>query len=74
MIANFDQAIDQTLGPDAKTTNFPEQDLTPENEFLEGSADSIDMDHGNLEVTPEIGGNFIGVEIMIHCGGLLSRE
>ena len=74
LCVNFDQAIDQTLGPAAKTTDFREQDLTPENEFLEGSADSIDPDHCDLKVTPEIGENFIGAEIMIPCGGVLSRR
>ena len=29
-----------------------EQHLTPENEHLEGDANSIDPDHGNLEVKP----------------------
>ena len=73
MRINFDQAIDQTLGPAAPTTNFPEQDLTPENEYHEGSANSIDPDHGDLEVTPETGDNFIGAEIMIPRGGMLLR-
>ena len=74
MRTNFDQAIDQTLGPAAQTTDLSEQDLTPENEYLEGCADSIYPDHGNLKVTPEIGDNFIGAEIMIPSGGVLSRR
>ena len=33
----------------------------------------IDPDHGDLEVTPEMGDNYIGAEIMIPRGGVLSR-
>jgi len=47
--------------------------LTPENIHYEGDADSIDPDHGTLEVTPEMGDNYIGAEIMTPRGGILSR-
>ena len=54
-------------------TDFDEKDLTPENLHYEEDADSIDPDHGALEVTPEMGDNYIGAEIMIPRGGVLSR-
>ena len=70
---NFDQAIKGILGTASKPTDFDEQDLSPENIHYEGDADSIDPDHGNLEVTPEMGDNYIGAEIMTPRGGVLSR-
>ena len=59
----FDQAIDTKLGPKASLEDFDEQDLTPENIHYEGDADSIDPDHGDLEVTPEMGDNYIGAKL-----------
>jgi len=47
--------------------------LTPKNIHYEEDADSIDPDHGNLEVTPEMGDNYIGAKIMTLRGGVLSR-
>ena len=69
----FDQEIDGILGTAAKPTDFDKQDLTPENIHYEGNADSIDPDHGNLEVTPEMGDNYICAEIMTPRGGVLLR-
>ena len=48
----FDQVIDEILGTAAKPTDFDKQDLTPKNTCYEGDANSIDLDHGNLKVTP----------------------
>jgi hypothetical protein len=47
--------------------------LTPEHIHCGEDADSIDSDHGDLEVTPEIGDNYIGAKILIPRGGVLSR-
>ncbi len=47
--------------------------MTPENLHYDKDADSIDPDHGNLEVTPETGDNYIGAEIMIPRSGVLLR-
>ena len=69
----FDQAIDEKLGPKASPLDFDEQDLTPKHIHCGEDADSIDSDHGNLEVTPEIGDNYIGAKILIPRGGVLSR-
>jgi ABC-type antimicrobial peptide transport system permease subunit len=55
----FDQAIDKKLGPKAKPIDFDEQDLTPEHIHYDKDADSIDSDHGDLEITPELGDNYI---------------
>jgi hypothetical protein len=70
---NFYQAIKGTLGIAAKLPDFDKQDLTPENIYYEGDANSIDPDHGNLEVTPEMRDNYIGAKIMTPRGGVLLR-
>ena len=57
MRQKFDEMIDKKLGPAAKTTDFPEEDQTPENTHYDDT-DPIDPDHGDLEVTPEIGENY----------------
>ena len=44
------------------------------NIHYDGDADSIDPDHGGLEVTPEIGDNYIGAKIMTPQGGVLLRR
>ena len=69
----FDQVIEEILGTAAKLTDFDKQDLTPENIHYEGDADSIDPDHGDLEITPEMGDNYIGAKIMTPRGGVLLR-
>jgi hypothetical protein len=52
----FDESITHHLGPTAKESDFPAEDLTPE--FLTYDDDhDLDPDHGDLEVTPEIGDN-----------------
>ena len=69
----LDQAIKGALGTAAKLTDFDEQDLTPENIRYEGDANSIDPDHGDLEVTQEMVDNYIGAKIMTPRGGVLLR-
>ena len=67
------RGIDKKLGPKASPLDFDEQDLTPEHIHCGEDADSIDSDHGNLEVTPELGGNFVGPKSLIQRSGVLSR-
>jgi hypothetical protein len=57
--------LDQKLRPKATPVDFDEQDLTPEHIYYGEDADSIDSDHGELEVTPEIGDIYIGAETLI---------
>ena len=64
----FDESITHHLGPIAKESDFPAEDLTPE--FLTYDDDhDLDPDHGDLEVTPEIGDNYLSAEISIPRGG-----
>jgi hypothetical protein len=69
----FDQAIDEKLGSKVSPLNFDEQDLTPKHIHCGEDANSIDSDHVDLEVTPEIGNNYIGAKILLPRGGVLSR-
>jgi hypothetical protein len=46
--------------------------LTPE--FLTYDDDhDLDSDHGNLEVTPEIGDNYLSADILIPRGGSMAK-
>ena len=69
----FGHALEQKLRPKATPVDFDKQDLTPEHIHYGEDADSIDSDHGNLEITPEVGDNYIGAEILVPRGGVLSR-
>jgi len=53
-------------------TDFPAADLTPEYLTYKNDHD-LDPDHGDLEVTPEIGDNYLSVEISIPRGGSLVK-
>jgi hypothetical protein len=69
---SFDKSITHQLGPTAKDTDFPAADLTPE--YLTYADDhDLDPDHSNLEVTPEIGDNYLSVEILIPRGGSMIK-
>ena len=53
-------------------TDFPAADLTPEYLTYKNDHD-LDPDHGDLEVTPEIGDNYLSAEISIPRGGSLVK-
>jgi hypothetical protein len=46
--------------------------LTPDYNFYDNDHD-LDPDHGNLEVTPEMGDNYLSAEISILHGGTLVK-
>ena len=52
--------------------DFPEEDLTPKYE-THTDLDPIDPDHSDLEVTPEIGDNYIRANINLPCGGVVTK-
>ncbi len=53
--------------------DFPEADLT--SEYLTYDDDNdLDPDHGDLEVTPEIGDNYLSAEISIPRGGSIMAK
>ncbi len=52
--------------------DFLAEDLTPDYDFYDHDHD-LDPDHGNLEVTPEMGDNYLSAEISIPRGGTLVK-
>ncbi len=67
----IDNSIAKRLGPVAQDSDFPAVDLTPEYELFGdiGDADSDpDPDQADLEVTPEVGDNYIGTDLLFPKG------
>jgi hypothetical protein len=63
----FNETITHHLGPNATEQDFLEEDLTSDYDFYDVDHD-LDPDHGNLEVTPEMGDNYLNAEISIPLG------
>ncbi len=68
----FNKTITNHLGPNATEQNFLAEDLTPEYDFYDDDYD-LDSDHGDLEVTPEMGDNYLNTEISVLQGGTLMK-
>ncbi len=68
----FNESIAHYLGPNAMEQDFPAEDLTPDYDFYNNDHD-LDPDHSNLEVTPEMGVNFLSADIFVPCGGTLVK-
>ena len=64
----FDETITNHLGPNATDQDFPAEDLTPDYNFYDDDHD-LDPDHGDLEVTLEMGDNYLNAEISVPRGG-----
>jgi hypothetical protein len=72
MCREFNESITHHLGSTTTEQDFPVEDLTPDYDFYEGNHD-LDPDHGNLEVTPEMGDKYLRAEISIPRGGTLVK-
>jgi hypothetical protein len=73
---SFDDSIAEQLGPTAQDSDFPAVDLTPEYDLFReiGDADSDpDPDHTDLKVTPEVGDNYIGIDLLFPKGGTMTK-
>jgi hypothetical protein len=73
---SFDDIIAEQLCPDAQDTDFPADDLTPKYELFGDVEDAnfdLDPDHIDLEVTPEVGDNYVGVDLLFPKGGTMTR-
>ncbi len=46
--------------------------MTPDFDHY-GNGHDLDLDHGDLEVTPEVGDNYLNAEISVPRGGTLSK-
>jgi hypothetical protein len=68
----FNESITNHLGPTATKQDFLAEDLTPDHNFYDDNYD-LDPDHGNLEVTPEMGDNYLSAEISVPRGGTLVK-
>jgi hypothetical protein len=72
MLRVFNESITHHLGLNATEQDFPAEDLTPDYDFDDNDHD-LHPDHGNLEVTPEMGDNYLSAEISVPCGGYLVK-
>ncbi len=68
----FDETIANHLGPNATDQDFPADDLTPDFDHYDNDH-NLDPDHSDLEVTPEMGDNYLNAEISVPRGGALSK-
>jgi hypothetical protein len=68
----FNESIAHHLGPHATEQDFPAEDLTPGYDFYDNDHD-LDPDHDNLEMTPEMGDNYLSVEISVPHGKALVK-
>ncbi len=68
----FNESITHHLAPNAMEQDFPAEDLTPNYDFYDHDHD-LDPDHGDLQVTPEMGDNYLSTEISVPHGGTLVK-
>ncbi len=68
----FDETVACHLGPNATDQDFPAEDLTPDFDHYDDDHD-LDLDHGDLEMTPEVGDNYLNTEISVPQGGTLLK-
>ncbi len=60
----FDETIASHIVPNATDQDFPAEDLTPDFDPYDNDHD-LDPDHDELEVTPEMGDNYLNTEISV---------
>jgi hypothetical protein len=68
----FNEIVTHHLGPNATEQDFLAEDLTPDYDFYDDDHD-LDPDHADLEVTPEMGDNYLNAEISVPRGGTLAK-
>ncbi len=68
----LNEAITHHLEPNATEQDFPAEDLTPDYDFYDDDHD-LDPDHNDLEVTSEMGDNYLNAEISVPRGGTLAK-
>jgi hypothetical protein len=69
----FDESVATYLGPASTVQNFPAKNLTPDPDHYDDTKDPINPDHGDAEITPEMGDNYLSAEIMLPRGGTMVR-
>jgi hypothetical protein len=68
----FDEFVATHLGPAATVQDFPAENLTPDPDHFDDT-DPNDPDHGDAEITPEMGDNYLSAEIMLPRGGTMVK-
>jgi hypothetical protein len=68
----FDESVATHLGPAATVQDFPAENLTPDPDHFDDT-DPIDPDHGDAEITPEMGDNYLSAKIMLPRGGTMVK-
>ncbi len=68
----FKETLAHNLRPNAIEQDIKAEDLTPVYETCE-DVHELNPDHGDLEVTPEIGDYYLSAEIMILQGGTVTK-
>ena len=74
--ADFDAAIEDRLGRGALPEDFDDLDLTPEHQYYEDDYEDEDGFEGTpdeLEPTPEMGDQYLNVELMFPLGGEMAQ-
>jgi hypothetical protein len=69
----FNETITHHLGSNATEQDFPAEDLIPDYDFYDDDHD-LDPDLDDLEVTPEMGDNYLKAEISVPQGETLARS
>jgi hypothetical protein len=69
---DFDQSIFTHLGPAATAGDFEAKDLTPDPAYFD-DANIIDPDYEDIEITPEMGDNYLTAELMLPRGGTMVK-
>jgi hypothetical protein len=68
----FDESVATHFGPASTVQDFPAENLTPDPDHYDDT-DPIDPDHGDAEITPEMGDNYLSAEIMLPRGGTMVK-
>ena len=70
---SFNTSVLDTLGPAATVADFPVENLTPTYEHYDDDIFDHDPNYGDIEVTPETGDTFLGAEILLSRGGVMTK-
>ncbi len=68
----FDESVVTHLGPASTVQDIPAKNMTPDPDHYD-ETDPIDPDQGDVEITPEIGNNYLSAEIMLPRGGTMVK-
>jgi hypothetical protein len=68
----FDESVATHLGPVSTVQDFPAKNLTPDPDHYY-KTNPIDPDHGDAEITPEMGDNYFSAKIMLPRGGTMVK-